>query len=240
MKSGSATCRSLLRVNVTRAIRVLGASLGLLLLSLPVFSQTNQGTIQGSVFDQSGGAIAGATVTIVDVARGVSRLLTSDAAGAFLAGNLIPGMYTVRGEAKGFETLERSNILLEVGQTVRVDLVLQPGAQTQTITVTGEAPSIDTSDAVLGGNISNDTLVSLPMNGRDFKNFMSLRPGISTIAGGGIDTWAANGNAGRGRRLPGGRPARGRGVYGTKPDEFQHPFGRLFDGVASGRHPGDQ
>jgi hypothetical protein len=176
-----------------RAIRVMGASLALLLFSLPLFSQTNQGTIQGGVFDQTGGAIAGATVTVIDVARGVSRPLATDSAGAYVAPNLIPGMYTVRGEAKGFQTLERSNILLEVGQTTRVDLVLQPGAQTQTITVSAESVTINTSDATLGGTVSNDTLVSLPMNGRDFKNFMSLRPGVTTMQGGGLDTWAANG-----------------------------------------------
>src|SRR5579872_7205732 len=71
------------------------AILALLLVSLPVFPQANQGTIQGSVFDQTGGAIVGATVTVIDVARGVTRTLTSDSAGAFVATNLIPGTYTV-------------------------------------------------------------------------------------------------------------------------------------------------
>ena len=180
-------------LHAERAIRALGASLAILLFSLPLFSQANLGTIQGGVFDQTGGAIAGATVTIIDPARGASRPLTSDSAGAYVAPNLIPGMYTVRGEAKGFQTLERSNVLLEVGQTVRIDLILQPGAQTQTITVTGEAPTINTSDATLGGTISQAVLISLPMNGRDFKNLTQLQPGVTAYQGGGIDTWSANG-----------------------------------------------
>src|ERR1700722_18162750 len=105
------------------AVRVLIVTLGLLLVSLPMFPQANQGTIQGSVYDQSGGAIVGATVNVVDVARGVTRTLTTDSAGAYVAPNLIPGTYTVRGTATGFQTLEHANILLEVGQTARVDLV---------------------------------------------------------------------------------------------------------------------
>ena len=56
------------------------------------------------------------------------------------ANDLTPGTYTVRAEAKGFRTVEHSGVLVEVGQTVRVDLVVQPGEQTQTITVTGEVP----------------------------------------------------------------------------------------------------
>ena len=173
--------------------RALGAMLALLLLSVPLFSQANQGTIQGSVFDQTGGAIAGATVTVLDVARGVSRPLTTDNAGLYVATNLTPGLYTVRGEAKGFQTLERSNITVEVGQNVRIDLTLQPGAQTQTVTVTSEAVAINTSDATLGGTINQDVLVSLPMNGRDFKNLTQLEPGVTAYQGGGIDTWSANG-----------------------------------------------
>src|ERR1700736_6492021 len=83
-------------IAVQKAFRVVGASFGLLLFALPLFSQANQGTIQGGVFDQTGGAIAGATVTIIDVARGVSRPLTTDSAGVYVAPNLIPGTYTVR------------------------------------------------------------------------------------------------------------------------------------------------
>ena len=186
--------KSLVWITVKKTIRVLGASFGLLLFTLPLFSQANQGTIQGGVFYQTGGAMARATVTVIDVARGAARPLTTDGAGVYVAPNLIPGTYTVRVEAKGFQTLEHANILLEVGQTLKVDLVLQPGAQTQTITVTSEAPAIDTTDVTLGGTIDQQTLGALPMNGRDFKNLMQLRPGVTAIQGGGIDTWSANGS----------------------------------------------
>lgn len=159
---------------LTKVSRLALVVFALLLVSLPAFPQANQGTIQGSVFDQTGGAIVGATVAVIDVARGVTRTLTTDSAGAYVAPNLIPGTYTVNGTATGFQKLERTNILLGVGQTVRVDLVLQPGQQTQTVTVTSEAPTVDTSDATVGSTLTQATLQDIPMNGRNFRNAMTL------------------------------------------------------------------
>ena len=168
---------------VTSAVRLLGMTAALFLISLPLFSQGNQGTIQGGVFDQSGGAVAGAMVSVADVARGVTRALTTDDAGQYVASSLTPGTYTVRAEAKGFRTVEHSGVLVEVGQNIRVDLVVQPGEQTQTITVTGEIPAVDTTDATLGGTVSNESINSLPLNGRNFERLLQLRPGSRYFAG---------------------------------------------------------
>src|SRR5580704_1924706 len=96
------------------------------------------GSIVGSVSDKPGGALSGATVTVLDTQRGVTRTLTADDAGQYSAPNLTPGTYTVRAEFKGFQTFERQNILIQVGAQLRVDLSLQPGEQSQTITVTEE------------------------------------------------------------------------------------------------------
>jgi len=163
----------------------LALSLAVLFLSIPVLSQTSQGTIQGGVFDQSGGAVAGAMVTVIDVARGVTRTLTADGAGQYIANDLTPGTYTVRAGAKGFQTVEHPGVLVEVGQNIRVDLVVQPGEQTQTITVTGELPAIDTTDATLGGTVSNESINALPLNGRNFDRLLQLRPGVVSSVGGG-------------------------------------------------------
>jgi Carboxypeptidase regulatory-like domain/TonB dependent receptor len=176
---------------------VLWATLMMLfVLGVPAFSQNSQGAIQGAVFDQSGGAVANAAVSIVDVARGVTRALVSDDAGQYVATNLNPGTYTVRAEAKGFRTVEHSGVLVEVGQNVRVDLVLQPGEQTQTITVTAEVPAINTTDATLGGTISNQTINALPLNGRNFERLLYLRPGVITSIGGKPGTTSTNGRRG--------------------------------------------
>ncbi len=139
------------RLKMRVCVRVLVAGVGVLLVCLPLFSQGSAGRILGSVTDQSGGVIAGATVTILDVQRGITRTLTTDQAGEYVAPSLLPGTYTVRVEVKGFKTVERQKIALEVGQDIRVDLSPQPGEQTQTITVSEELPMIETTNASLGG-----------------------------------------------------------------------------------------
>jgi hypothetical protein len=80
------------------AVLLLAALLGIFLISLSAFSQA-QGNIQGTVFDQTGGVIPGAAITVLDVARGVSRPLTTDNAGQYVAVNVTPGTYTIRAEA---------------------------------------------------------------------------------------------------------------------------------------------
>src|SRR5580693_9276355 len=126
------------------AVRFLCASLCVLLLwSASAFGQGGDvGSILGSVTDRSGGSLAGATVTVLDTQRGVTRTLTADDAGQYSAPNLTPGTYTVKAEYKGFQAFERQNIQITVGTQVRVDLSLQPGEQSQTITVTEEIPQI--------------------------------------------------------------------------------------------------
>ncbi len=166
----------------------------ILLASLPAFSQANLGRILGTVTDQTGGAMAGATVTVLDVQRGIKRTLTADDTGEFNAPNLTPGTYTVRAEAKGFKSAERQNILLETGREIRVDLSLQPGEQAQTITVTSEAPMVETTNATLGGTVSNESINELPLNGRNYQNLLTLRPGVTLFPGGGGYTQSANGS----------------------------------------------
>src|SRR5580704_3057588 len=191
--SSSSTRPYRLSSSPKKAAEFLSAIIALVLISAPLFSQGAQGTIQGGVFDQSGGAIAGAAVTVIDVARGVTQTLTTDGAGRYVAVNLTPGTYTVRAGAKGFRTEEHSGVLVEVAQNIRVDLVLQPGEQTQTITVTAEVPAIDSSDSTLGGTVSNEAVNSLPLNGRNFQRLLQLRPGVVTTPGAGTGQTSTNG-----------------------------------------------
>jgi hypothetical protein len=144
----------------------------------PMFAQNANGRIGGSVKDQTGGTIAGATVVVTDTARGLARSLTTDEAGAYSAPNLIPGTYSVRATYTGFQAWERTNIKLEVSQDLDIDVVLQPGAQTQTVTVTEELPIVNTSSATLGGTLSNESINDLPISGRNYQNLLELRPGV--------------------------------------------------------------
>ena len=159
-----------------------------------LFAQGNAGRVLGTITDQTGGAISGATVTITDIQRGTSRTLTTDEAGSYNAPNLIPGTYTVKAEDKGFKSVERQNVVLDVGGEIRVDLTLQPGEQTQTITVTEAIPLVDTSSAELGGTLQNQVINDLPLNGRNFENLLDLRPGVQKYPGNAGWTNASNGN----------------------------------------------
>ncbi len=181
------------RAGFKTMIRILRLCSAFLLLSIPAFSQGETGRILGSVHDQSGGAVSGASVTVTDVQRGITRSLTSDNAGEYAAPNLVPGTYTVRAEYQGFKAAERQNLLLEVGKELRVDLILQPGDQTQTITVTESLPMVDTTNAVLGGTLSNQVINDLPLSGRDYENLLQLRPGVIRNPGGGVSAFSTNG-----------------------------------------------
>jgi uncharacterized surface anchored protein len=146
---------------------LLGAILVVLLFSLPLFGQAS-GRILGTVTDQSGAVISGAKVSVIDTQRGLARTLTTDSAGEYSAPNLIPGTYTVRVEANGFQTLNRENVAVEVGQEIRVDVTPRPGQQSQSVTITEAIPLVDTSSATLGGTLTNAEVNDLPLNGRNY------------------------------------------------------------------------
>jgi hypothetical protein len=172
---------------------VLGVCLCVLLISLPAFSQGSSGRLLGAITDQSGGAIAGATVVITDTERGTSRTLTTDEGGEFNAPSLIPGTYRVHVEAKGFKVVERQNVVLEVNGNIRADFKLQPGEMTQTITITEEIPLMETTNAELGGTLQNAVINDLPLNGRNFENLLDLRPGVTKYVGNSGWTQSSNG-----------------------------------------------
>jgi hypothetical protein len=181
-------CASLLK-----AVGVVATVLVLLLTGPAAFSQGNTGRILGVVTDQTGGNMVGITVTVTDVERGSPRNLITDSDGAYVAPSLLPGTYAVRAEAKGFKTFERKNILLEVGKDVRIDIVLQTGSASETITITEQVPLVDTTSTTLGGTISNEIINDLPLNGRNYQNLLTLRPGTTIYPGGGPWTQSTNG-----------------------------------------------
>ncbi|HTC65084.1 MAG TPA: TonB-dependent receptor [Candidatus Saccharimonadales bacterium] len=165
----------------------------LLFACVSVFSQGSAGRILGTVTDQSGGSVAGATVIVTDVNRNTSRTLTTDQSGEYNAPNLLPGSYRVHAEAKGFKAFERTGVSLEVGGEIRVDLVMQPGEVSQTIVVNEDIPMVETSNAELGGTLQNDIINDIPLNGRNFANLLQLRPGVTIYPGGSGWSQSSNG-----------------------------------------------
>jgi hypothetical protein len=173
--------------------RLCAAGVFVLLTCPALFPQSSAGRILGNVTDASGAAVAGATVTISDVQRGVTRTLTSDQAGFYAAPDLSPGAYKVRFEAKGFKTVERTNVQIEVATDTRIDVGLTPGQVSEVVEVTGEIPLIDATSSTLGGTLTTETINDLPLNGRNYENLLQLRPGVVRYPGGGFSTTSTNG-----------------------------------------------
>jgi hypothetical protein len=173
------------RFTSTSVARVLLSCVGILLISASLFAQSNQGRILGTVRDQSGGIIAGATVTVTDTLKGISRTLTTDEAGEYSAPNLDPSTYRIRVEYKGFKTFDREGLNVGVGQEAKIDITMQTGEQNQTVTVTEAIPLVETTSATLTGNIESQKIADLPLNGRNFVNLLTLRPGYVNSPGGG-------------------------------------------------------
>src|SRR5579862_1457500 len=157
-------------------------------------AQTYQGRILGLVTDQSGAVIAGAKVTITNTGTGIVRTLITSVGGEYAGPDLEPGSYVVRVEAESFQRAQHTPVRLEVAKDIRVDFKLIPGAVTETVMVTGEAPVVDTTGDVLGGTFTNQAINELPLQGRDFQNLAILQPGVQRTPGGGFESITANGN----------------------------------------------
>src|SRR6266581_356647 len=169
---------SLLKVaRAEKAIHVLGAILGVLFLSLSLFSQVNSGTISGVVQDSSGALIAGATITIRHVDTGTARTVTSDEGGRYIAPVLPLGNYELQAQQSGFQTEIRKGITLTVGREEVINLTLRVGAVQDEVTVTGEAPLVNTTTASVSGLVGEREVKDLPLNGRSFDNLITLNPG---------------------------------------------------------------
>ena len=177
----------------TLATKICVLVLVLSLTCLPALAQSTAGRVLGSITDQSGAAVAGANVVVTDVQRGTSRTLTTDSSGDYVAPDLIPGTYKIHVEARGFKSVERPSVTVEVATDVRADFSLQPGNVSEIVTVTEEVPLLNTTSSTLGGTLSNKEINDLPLSGRNYENLLQLRPGVMRYPGGGFSTTSANG-----------------------------------------------
>ena len=136
--------------------RTLGVVLPLFVVSVlgfvavsPAYAQVAGATLTGTVTDSSGATLPNAQVTITDVATGVTRTVSSNAAGLYIAPNLLPGSYEVKVVATGFKTQVEKGITLTVGAEQVLDFTMQVGLVSQTVEVTTEAPTVEPVPVVL-------------------------------------------------------------------------------------------
>ena len=160
-------------------------ALGALLaaLCLPGATQVLYGTLTGAVNDSSGAAIGGAQVQAVNVNTSVATESKADATGIYRLPNLKPGTYKVTISASGFATQETSSVAVKANEIARVDARLQVARATQSVTVTTEAPLLQTDKGDVHADLTSQQIQDLPTAGTQGRNFQSL---LRTIPGAGL------------------------------------------------------
>jgi hypothetical protein len=188
--------------------KVLGSAVGLavclcLLGARPLLAQQGTGEITGRVTDNQGGVLPGVSLVLTNEATGLFRETTSSPEGTFRVSQMVPGRYRVLAKLEGFRPVEQSGYLLQVGTTLTVNLTLEVGGLEETLTVTGQAPLIDTTSPRVGGNIGTAELAELPAMNRNYFAAVALLPGIqfSPSTQMGNDTIIASGQSAQGNNV---------------------------------------
>jgi hypothetical protein len=147
------------------------------------WGQTN-GSITGTVKDQSGAAVPGATVVISSPERGINRQMVTNSTGEYNESALPSGSYNVIVTANGFKKYEAKGVTLDVAEKARVDIALEVGAATVEILVEGaNVAQVETQSSELAGTITGKELTQLQLNGRNFTSLVTLVPGVSNQTG---------------------------------------------------------
>jgi hypothetical protein len=147
-------------------------------------AQRTTGEITGTVMDQSGAAVAGATISAVCPDTNQTRAVTSGSAGEYRLSDMAICIYKVSVSSQGFKTTVR-NVTVTVAQETKADFRLQLGERTETITVEGASPLVEFSPGV-NNEVDTKSIVDLPTEGRDFKSILALTPGVQRSPGGGF------------------------------------------------------
>ena len=148
-------------------------------------------TINGRITDQAGAVLPGATVTVTSVATGATRETISNAEGLYTVPALNAGIYTVKAQITGFTTFVRDRIELLTGSTLTVDAQLGVASLQESVTVSGQAPLAEATQATLSASIRQAEVVQLPMINRSMASLMNLLPGAREVGG----AVSAHGNA---------------------------------------------
>ena len=150
----------------------------LLLAGTSALAQSPNGTISGIVLDPSGAAVTHADIQILNDATGVRYPGATNAEGIYAVPNLPPGAYRIQVSKVGFKTLIKPDIVLSVQDALAINFTLPVGALSETITVQGGAPLVNTESASVSTVIDRDFVESLPLNGRSFNSLLQITPGV--------------------------------------------------------------
>lgn len=179
-----------------------------LLTSQSAWSQDFRASLVGRVLDPSGTGIPQTVLTATNIETGVSTRTESTDTGNYVLPSLAPGRYRLQAEHTGFKLFVREPLTLQIDDRVAVDVRMQVGDVRSTVTVTADASQLETASSSRGGVITGDTLVDLPLNGRNVFSLASLAPGVNFTARGqnfGLVTTTSN-SAITSASISGGQP----------------------------------
>jgi len=143
--------------------------------------------LTGTVTDSSGGVLAGAKVILTDEATNIAARAETDDQGVYVFTGLRPGSYMLRVEANNFASVERKNLVLAVNQRASLNVTLNPGSISATVTVTTQPPLLDTANASLGTDVTNEYVRDIPLTNRSFFGLVFLAGGVTETAGQGTE-----------------------------------------------------
>src|SRR5438309_9907568 len=151
----------------------------------PAIAQTGSSNITGSVRDVNGAVVPGATVTAKNEATGVTSTQTTTDSGLYAFSSLPVGKYTITVEKQGFKTLQKTNNVLEVGSPLTVDVALEVGQVSETVTVQSGLEQLQTANATIGNVVEQKAIEALPLNGRNPLPLLLLEQGVVHLSAGG-------------------------------------------------------
>jgi hypothetical protein len=149
-----------------------------LVFGMPAVAQSPNGTINGLVLDPSARVIVAADVTVVNDTTGVQYPGKTNSEGIYVVTNLPPGPYRLQVSKIGFKTLIKPDIVLNVQDALAINFTLPIGAVSETITVEGGGPLVNTQSAAVSTVIDRNFVANLPLNGRSFNTLLQLTPGV--------------------------------------------------------------
>jgi hypothetical protein len=166
---------------------------GLIALSASLAGQTPSANVVGRVTDPTGSIVPGASIKITNVDTNISQQALSNQAGDFTIPYLPPGRYSLEASAAGFRTYRHSEFTLVVDQALRLDIPLEIGATTESVTVTEAPPVLNTESGARGEVTLNQEIVEMPLDGRNFSDLAYLTGGVIPKGDGGDGQYAVNG-----------------------------------------------
>ena len=206
-----------------RFSRILWTGILLLLTGQMAVQAQVDGELRGRVFDPSGAGVANARVELTEISTSLTRSSATTESGDYVFTHVNPGLHRVVVRADRFDQLIRDGITVITGQTVTVDLTLRVGNLQQSVAVTGDAPLLQTSTSHIQTNISGPTVISMPLNTRNFVQLATLAPGVELPPGTVLP------------RINGGRPRTNEylydGISALQPEPGQVVYFPVLDGI---------